>query len=116
MVERCRYFVDTVDSTDQMKRKMARTDKDPQLGKTVFIWSLKERQAIILISGPVLNIQAQKLHNSLYIDNLSAAEVASTLMPTLRWLDTQAIDPVQIIQIHNLVQFSTKSAQKILKQ
>ena len=77
---------------------------------------MKERQGSTPISGPVLSIEAQKLHSSLHIDNPSAAEVASDLMSAMRWLETQATDPMQINQIHNLVQCAIKSTPGSLKQ
>ena len=49
-------FVDTVHSTDWMKRKK-KARNDPQLDKVVFIW--------FVISGPIFSSQAQKLHNDL---------------------------------------------------
>ena len=58
-------FVDMVDSTVWMKRKMA---KAPQLDKVVFTLSVKVRQASTPISGP---IQAQKLPSDLGVDNPS---------------------------------------------
>ena len=53
----------------RMKRSMARTAKDPQNDKEVFARSVKERQDGTPISGPLLSISAQKLHNNLSIDN-----------------------------------------------
>ena len=64
-------FVDTIDSTDGMKRKKARTANDPELDKAVFTWLVKERQAGISISGPILSVHAQNFHNNLPTDNSS---------------------------------------------
>ena len=63
------YFVDTVDSTDGMKRKNARTANDPELDKVVFTWFVK--QAGTPINGPVLSVQAQTFHNDLHANNPS---------------------------------------------
>ena len=39
-------FVHTVDSTVRMKRKKARTAKDPQLDKVVFRWFVKDSKFV----------------------------------------------------------------------
>ena len=67
--QKLRDFVDTVDSSDGMQRKKARTANDPELDKAVFSWFVKERQAGTPISGPVLSMQAQKFHSQLHADN-----------------------------------------------
>ncbi len=67
--KKMRDFVDTVDSSDGMKRKKARTANDPELDKAVYSWFVKERQAGTPISGPVMSVQAQKFHNQLHVEN-----------------------------------------------
>jgi len=42
--------------------------------------------------------------------------VESQLTSEVRWQETQAIDPIQIIEIYNLIQFATKAARGSLKQ
>ena len=56
-------------SSDQITRKKTRTAKGWQLDQAVSTWFVKNRQAGTLISGLDLSIQAQKLHNNLYVDN-----------------------------------------------
>jgi len=77
--QKLRDFVDTVDSTDGMKRKKARTANDPELDKAVFTWFVKERQAGTPSSGPVLSVQAQKFHNDLHVDNPSEYAASSII-------------------------------------
>ena len=41
--EKLHDFADTPDSTDWMKRKKARTTKDPQFDMAVFIWFVTDK-------------------------------------------------------------------------
>ena len=75
-------FVDMIDSTEQ------------RLDNTVFIWFAKERQASTQISGPVLIIQAQKLHIDLHINNPSIHRISICNSNAVRWVYTQDIDLV----------------------
>ncbi len=43
--QKLRDSVDTVEATDGMRRKKARSPNDPELDKAVFTWFVKERQA-----------------------------------------------------------------------
>ena len=61
--EKEKLCVDTVDSTDWMKRKKATTATDPQL-------IVIDGQAITLIGGPVLSI------HDLHVDSLSDFDVS----------------------------------------
>ena len=60
-----------VNSAERMKRREAKTVKEPQLDQAVSTWFVKERQTAILISNPVLSIQAHKLHSNLHVGDQS---------------------------------------------
>ena len=59
---------------DQMKIKKVRTAKDPH--KAVFAYFVKEGQAGIPISSPVLSIQAQNLPSDLHVVNHSYCDTS----------------------------------------
>ena len=67
--EKLKDFVHTLDESDGMKRKKAKTAKDPELDKAMFNWFVQERNAGTPLCGPVVVAQAKKMSQTLHGEN-----------------------------------------------
>ncbi len=63
-----RDFVHTVDESDGMDRKRARTAENPTLDSAMYTWFVQEQRSGVPLSGPVVKAQAQKFSQELQPD------------------------------------------------